>query len=82
MLFFSSEAILELQMSVRVSVNHVFSVHFPLIYEHQFFRYFVRRFISQATKGRNVKKCRNFHFHLSFFKIQRASLLMDAVILV
>ncbi len=37
-------------------VDWIFSLHIPLIYEHLFYNYFVRRFISQATKGRNVKK--------------------------
>ena len=29
-----------------------FSVHIPLIYEHLFFKYFVRRSAGQATKGK------------------------------
>ena len=42
----------------------IFCVHIPLIYEHLFYRYFVRWSVGQATKG------------------NRASLLMDVVILV
>ncbi len=34
------------------------SVHIPLIYEHLFYKYFVRRSVDQATKGRNVKKAK------------------------
>ncbi len=33
-----------------------YSVHIPLIYEHQFYRYFVRRYISQPTKGCIVRE--------------------------
>ncbi len=32
-----------------------FSVHIPLLYEHLFYKFFVRRSVSHATKGRNVK---------------------------
>ncbi len=39
-------------------------MHIPLVYEHLFYKYFVRRSVGQATKG------------------ERASLLMDVVILV
>ncbi len=57
-------------MSVRLSVRFrrkaifsapnrerllIFSVHLPLIYEHLFYKYFVRRSVGQATNGQNVK---------------------------
>ena len=32
-----------------------FSVHFPLIYEHLFCKYFFRQSVGQAKKGINVK---------------------------
>ena len=33
----------------------IYSVQIRLIYEHLYYKYFVRRSVGQATKGRNVK---------------------------
>ncbi len=42
----------------------IFSLHIPLIYEHLFCKFFVRRSVGQATKDRNVKICkRDFLVH-------------------
>ncbi len=32
----------------------IFCVHIPLVYEHLFYKYFVRRSVVQATKGKRA----------------------------
>ena len=34
--------------------NMIFCVHIPLVYEHIFYKYFVRRSVGQATKGKRA----------------------------
>ncbi len=78
-------------------VDDFFSVHIPLIYEHLFYRYFVRRsyietFISQLILkielylSEMLLKVSVFFLLIYvlyiFTKIQRTSLLIDVVILV
>ena len=45
----------------------IFCVHIPFVYEHIFFKYFVRWSVGHVSKDRNVKKYRNekIIFHLN-----------------
>ncbi len=53
-------------------------MHISLKYEYLFYKYFVRRSVGQATKGKNVKLC----YILFSYIFLIISLLMDVVILV